>query len=387
MGTRQVVETLGARAFCFVVLTTLANAACGGGDDDAAGGSGTGGATSSGSGGAHSGGAGVTSSGGSGGAGGVRPGGSGGDSAGGTGGVTPDAGTDADAGSGPASPGIAARHPGDLDIESDPDVIFADDFESYADASELWDRWDNTYQEAQTRITTEPANVYAGDQALEFTLPAQDEELSNAVQKVLTTELDAMYLRWYAKFEGNNDIVGSSHNGGGMSAHYFVNGNATPGVRADGMNKFLVEYEHWRGEASDASPGLLNVYVYHPEQRDDYGDHFFPSGLVMPNTSLPFDFGPDFEPHSEITPDLDRWYCYELMVKANTPGELDGHITIWLDGEQVADFGNLRMRDVDTLKIDRFNLSFHTRATPTQTRRFYDNVVAATSYIGPLAPQ
>jgi hypothetical protein len=29
----------------------------------------------------------------------------------------------------------------------------------------------------------------------------------------------------------------------------------------------------------------------------------------MPNTSVRFDFGPDFEPHSEITPDFDRWYC------------------------------------------------------------------------------
>jgi hypothetical protein len=37
----------------------------------------------------------------------------------------------------------------------------------------------------------EPANVYAGNQALEFALPAQSEELSNAVQKALTTELDA----------------------------------------------------------------------------------------------------------------------------------------------------------------------------------------------------
>jgi hypothetical protein len=169
-----------------------------------------------------------------------------------------------------------------------------------------------------------------------------------------------------------------------MSAHYFVDGQATPGVPADGMNKFLVEYEHWRGEASTASPGLLNVYVYHPEQRDDYGDHFFPSGLVQPNTSLPFDFGPDFVAQPEVIPELGRWYCYELMVRANTPGERDGRITLWLDGEQIADFENLRMRDVDTLKLDRFNLSFHARATPTETRRWYDNVVAARSYIGPM---
>jgi hypothetical protein len=171
-------------------------------------------------------------------------------------------------GGGGAAGGIAQGYPGDEGIEGHPDVIFADDFETYENASELWDRWDNTFQEAQTRIATESGNVYAGNQALEFTMPQGDTELSNAVQKVLTTELDALYLRWYSKFEANNDIVASSHNGGGMSAQYFNGNQATPGIPADGTNKFLVEFEHWRGEAATQSPGLMNLYVYHPLQRD-----------------------------------------------------------------------------------------------------------------------
>src|SRR5262249_28600153 len=40
-------------------------------------------------------------------------------------------------GSGGAS-GIAQKYPGDQGIGDDPDVIFADDFESYANASDLW---------------------------------------------------------------------------------------------------------------------------------------------------------------------------------------------------------------------------------------------------------
>ncbi len=310
---------------------------------------------------------------------------SGGTSSGGSGSTSSGA-TGGGSGGGGAGGGLAQSHPGDVGIEDDPDVIFADDFESYADASGLWDRWDNTFQADQTRIATEAGNFYAGKQAVEFTLPQQDQELSNAVQKILTTELDALYLRWYSKFDDQNDIIGSSHNGGGMSAHYFVGNQATPGIPADGTNKFLVEFEHWRGEASTPSPGLMNVYVYHPEQRDDYGDHFFPSGLVQPNTSIPFDFGPDFVPQPEVIPELDRWYCYEVMVKANTPGLRDGRITLWLDGKQIADFGNLRFRDIDTLKMDRFNLSLHAGQNPSaETKKYYDNVVAAKSYIGPMA--
>lgn len=283
--------------------------------------------------------------------------------------------------------GIAAKHPGDVGIENDPDVIFADDFESYAAPGDLWNRWDNAFQEDQTRITTEAANVKAGSKALEFSLPQQDQELSNGVQKILKTEVDVLYLRWYSKFDTTNDIVGSSHNGGGINAHYFNGFNATPGVPADGTNKFLVEFEFWRGEATDPAPGLLNVYVYHPEQRDDYGDHFFPSGLVQPNTSIPFDFGSSFVKRPEWTPELGRWYAYELMVKANTPGARDGRITGWVDGVIVADWPNLRLRDVDTLKIDRFNLSLHAKSnTKGETKKWYDNVVAAKSYIGPIAP-
>jgi len=88
--------------------------------------------------------------------------------------------------------GIAAKYPGDQGIENDPDVIFADDFESYTDASKLWDRWDNTFQQSLTRIATEAGNFYGGKQAVEFTLPASTDEVGNAVIKNLSPELDAM---------------------------------------------------------------------------------------------------------------------------------------------------------------------------------------------------
>jgi hypothetical protein len=66
----------------------------------------------------------------------------------------------------------------------------------------------------------------------------------------------------------------------------------------------------------------------------------------------------------DIVPELDRWYCYEYMVEANTPGARDGRITFWLDGVLAGDFPNLRLRDVDSLKIDRFGLSFHIGSNP-----------------------
>jgi len=280
--------------------------------------------------------------------------------------------------------GIAAAYPGDVGIGSDSAVIFADDFESYASGADLATNWNaGVYHNAG--ITRDATIVFAGSQSLEFTSPQQMEELSNGVARAVSPELDLLFLRFYSRFDTSFDVVGSSHNGGGISSHYFIDGMATPGIRADGMNKFLIEYECWRGEAVEPNPGSLNVYIYHPDQRSMWGDHFFPDGTVLPNTSIPGDFGSDFVARPQIVPELGRWYSYEVMLQANTPGARDGRIALWLDGRLIADFQNLRLRDVATLTIDRFNLSLHIGSnTAGETHKWYDNVVAATSYIGPV---
>lgn len=281
--------------------------------------------------------------------------------------------------------GIASKYVDDEGIADDPEVIFFDDFEGYTVAQDLDAKWESVYQYDQIDFATAPEDVLAGDQSLEFTIPQQGEELANSVTKWISPEPDAMFLRYYTKFDAPFDVVGSSHNGGMIASHYFNGHDATPGIPADGTNKWLVTLENYRGEPETMSPGLLNVYVYHPEQRDDYGDHFFPSGLVMPNTSLPYDFGPEFMPRPEVIQPLQTWACMELMVVANTPGERDGRIAAWIDGTLVADWQNIRLRDVPELTIDRIWLAFHAGTNPNgPTHKWYDNVVAASAYIGPL---
>ncbi len=363
-----------------VVVGLAGAAACGSEDSSGAsstggnGGAATGGATSGGG----SSGAGASGGGGASGSGGGATGGGGG-ATGGGGGV---GGTD------PlpeGDTGLAAKYPGDVGLSKDPGVLFFDDFESYSAPPDLNKTYDSVYQMNQIRIATESGNFHAGKKGLEFKVPKQDAELSNAVDKVLAEERDVLFLRYYSKFMAPFDVVGSSHNGSIISAHYFVNGQATPGVPADGKNKFLAALEDWRGEAATKSPGPLNTYVYHPEQRSQWGDHFFPTGTVLPNSSLPFDFGPSFVKRPDVTPDLDKWYCYELMVKANTPGKRDGRIAFWLDGKLTADFQNLRLRDIDSLKIDRFQLALHIGSNKNgEAKKWYDDLVAASSYIGPM---
>jgi hypothetical protein len=59
-------------------------------------------------------------------------------------------------------------------------------------------------------------------------------------------------------------------------------------------------------------------------------------------------------------------------------------IAFWVDGVLIADCPSVRLRDVDTLDLDKVSLSFHINgSTPRQNLKWYDNVVIARSHIGP----
>jgi hypothetical protein len=281
--------------------------------------------------------------------------------------------------------GLAARYPGDVGLARDPAVVFAEDFEDQADAASLRARWDNVFHDATLRIVDAPGDAHAGGKAIEMTFRKSAEPVGNGLMKTIRPEPDVLFLRLYQKFDPNLDIAGagSFHNTGSISSRYHINGNSTPGVAADGRNKFLASYE--ASVYSDAPPpGNLGVYVYHPGQRHRWGDLWFPTGIVQPNTSKPGDYGPGFVARPDVRPELGQWACYEIMVQANTPGRLDGRIALWLDGRLIADFPNLRLRDIPELTIDTITVGGYINPNAVRTNTiWFDDIVAATSYIGP----
>jgi hypothetical protein len=261
-------------------------------------------------------------------------------------------------------------------------VIFADDFESYSNSASLTSRWSTASQGNNVRIASEQGSFLSGTKSLEFVIPQTATETGYQVAKFLSPERDVLFVRVHAKFSDDFNVLGSSHNGITMEADY-----CCPGIPADGSNKFFVSYEAARFDQATALPGRLAAYIYHPLQRDAYGDHFFPTGVVSPFTSTPFDFGPHFVSRPNVVPQRGRWYAYELMVQANTPGQPNGRIALWLDGILIADFTNLRLRDTASLKLDKVTLGLHVKTNNLGVaRKWYDNVVVATSYIGPMVP-
>jgi len=302
------------------------------------------------------------------------------------------AGTNASAEKGEQLPegnaGIAAKYPGDKGIDKARAVLFADDFEGCSSVADLRRKWDVLINETHLGVTDGASSRNGRGRSLSMTIPKQDAPLDTGVAKLLTNTQDIVFLRWYEKFDGGWFVPGGSvHNGASISSKYFDQGRATPGIRADGRNKFLVNFENENSTGN--APGFMNAYVYWPEQAERWGDHFFPSGTVLPSSekrSGEATFGRQFEARPDFSPLVDRWYCYEYMVKANTPGGRDGRIALWVDGKLIADFPNLRLRDVASLAIDRIGFDVYiAKNSERPNRKWVADVVAATSYIGPMA--
>ena len=83
-------------------------------------------------------------------------------------------------------------------------------------------------------------------------------------------------------------------------------------------------------------------------------------------------------------PQRNRWDCYELMVRANTPSLNDGEVKWWVDGKLTADFPDLKIRSIAGLQIDMTKILLDANRTTEVTKKWYDNVVIAKHYIGPM---
>lgn len=271
--------------------------------------------------------------------------------------------------------GIAARYVWDSGITADSAVLFADDFESYTSSSQFTStgRYVNYYHTANFAIDT--ATVFAGAKSLRIRMPSTTSEVANALVRRVSPTQDALFVRVYARYPSDYAGIWRAHNGVRITGKY-----TGPGRKPNGTDFFLVNIEN--SKESEPEPGYTHAYVYHPEQDDAYGENWYPDGSVTNGTQF---FGPNFIARPKIIPAKGTWICYEVMVKLNTPGTRDGRVAVWQDGTLIADWQNVRFRDVDTLKIDEVQLENGGQSSSQQNDKWYDNLVIATSYIGPMA--
>ncbi len=95
---------------------------------------------------------------------------------------------------------------------------------------------------------------------------------------------------------------------------------------------------------------------------------------------------------NHVIPPLDRRQCWEFMLEANAPAKADGKQAMWVDGKLVGEFTGIRWRNDPELKINCFWLEHYGYDNSDPTKQFwkdkqtvwFDDVVIATSYIGPM---
>ncbi len=284
----------------------------------------------------------------------------------------------------PEGYGLAARYPGDMGIFGDKAVVFSENFEGFKGERFTRDEmggWDNFYH--NLIITRDKENVHSGNQAL-MIRHNEVPRTHGAVKEI--AGYDTLFVRFYMKFHPQfpaTHHAGMYIRGGQKGA---LQDNPT-GTKPTGADHFSVTLDHLfpghgaSPEENDTPPGWIYNYCYHMDQKDVYGDIILPTGNQHGTHTL----GEDFIPRPNINPQRNKWYCYELMVICNTPGQHDGRAAIWIDGELLTEQPNLSFRTVESLKARFVTLSSYSSRKAENNIMWYDDIVVATEYIGPMA--
>jgi len=276
-----------------------------------------------------------------------------------------------------AEPPLASRYPADVGIEKDPAVLFSDDFES--GQLRKWDQvrgtlmvWSNTPQVGRFCAQAEMVRgKNTGGDAIKWFMPGADR----------------VHVRLYVKFSADYQYP-----------HHFVWLSGNPrtnrwqsfgkaGLKPDGTY-FSSGMEAWFAWGKNPPPGELCFYSYFPDMKIDpkmnkyWGNAFFPPGPdpgVAAGTN-------------RFIPPLDQWQCWEFMLQANTaPDRADGKQAMWVDGKLIGEFTGIRWRTTD-VKINCFWLEHYGYDSSDPTKQYwkekqtvwFDDVVVATRYIGPM---
>lgn len=215
--------------------------------------------------------------------------------------------------------GIAARYPGDVGIENDPDVVFVESFEGTVD--EICRRWESVGGKPILSKSDEAVPGSGGEQSLLLTRVAGGTEGymdgGNFYRRIRNERggfgYDQLFFRFYMKF--NREHAPIHHYGSGLVGFHpptsWPQGRA--GLRPVGDERWTTQVE----------PGDLSSWYFYTYWQGMGGSP--PRGQTWGNT---FEIG---VPPRTVA--KDQWLCLEVMVKMNDVGDTNGEQAYWLDGK------------------------------------------------------
>jgi predicted amidohydrolase len=276
------------------------------------------------------------------------------------------------------APGLAPNYPGDVGIASDPDVFFADNFES-GDMK----KWD---QQRGGVVMTED-KPHGGRWSVEMRMERGKNHGGDAI-KWFMPGADAVYARFYVRFSPDYQY---NHHFVWLGANQRTNkwsafGKA--GLKPNGTY-YSTGMEPWFAWGKNPSPGEVSFYSYYLDMEPDrkmnkyWGNSFFPPGPGKGAAAGP----------ARVIPPLNQWQCWEFMIQANTAADkADGKQAMWVDGKLIGEFTGIRWRHDLDLKVNCLWLEHYGYDEGDPTKQYwkdrqsvwFDDVVVARRYIGPM---
>jgi hypothetical protein len=149
----------------------------------------------------------------------------------------------------------------------------------------------------------------------------------------------------------------------------------------------------WVGWGPSAKPGIYkgmciqgHYYSYstalegvQPAMNDEIKVNDNPNGA-------PYRFSAYTPPYTWLQ--LGEWYCFEVGILPNTPGQSDGEGCLWINGRLETRVTGMRYYDLENaFKLYATIQQYRTQTDNTrapEVSRFVDNLVVARRYIGPI---
>ena len=252
---------------------------------------------------------------------------------------------------------------------ADPAQVFTCDFESET----WWEAWGEKEQDPHTdTVAADTARKFepAAGKALRIRVDKGGHygaSLAFDFKKRTGSEPEAIYFRYYLRFAddwkpergGMLPGIGGTYGRAGWGGRKV---NGTDGWSARGLFQGLE-----KGDPARTLRTPVGFYCYHADMKGHYGDDWL------------------WERDGFAGLENNRWYCIEQQVRLNTPGKNDGVLRSWVDGNLVFEKTDVRMRDVDLLKIETVWLNLYYGGTWTAADDYHiyiDDVAISKQPIG-----
>jgi len=217
----------------------------------------------------------------------------------------------------PQGYGLSAKYPGDDGIENDPAVIFVEKFEERT-LKELFRRWEDVTHREIMSFSNDVPKDSAGRQSL-LMAHVGGKGTGGHLYRRLLPGYERLFMRFYVKFHPDCFPI---HHFSGVGGYYpptrWPQGGA--GERPRGDDRFSIGIE------PHGKRWVWDYYTYWMEMRGSP-----PAGKTWGNSFIR-------DPRLKVK--RGEWICVELMVKMNKPvSEHNGELALWIDGKLVSHLG------------------------------------------------